>query len=151
MCWVRRPNTKVGIGINLEQYVADGVGVFFRGMYSDGRTEVDAFNPADRSLSFGAMAKGHLWHRRFDVTGIGYATSWISDLHAQYLAMGGIDGFVGDGHLKQAAESVFDVFYSVNLFKALWFTADYQHLQNPGFNADRGPVNILSGRVHAEF
>ena len=65
--------------------------------------------------------------------------------------MGGVDGFVGDGHLRQAAESVVDVFYSFNVLKALWLTADYQHLWNPGFNADRGDLHILSGRVHAEF
>jgi hypothetical protein len=152
LCWVRRPNTKVGIGINLEQHlIADDIGVFLRAMYSDGRTEVDAFNPADRDLSFGFLANGSIWHRQFDSTGIGFAASWISSVHAQYLAMGGVDGFVGDGRLNQAAESVIDVFYSFNLFKALWLTADYQHLWNPGFNADRGPVDILSGRVHAEF
>jgi hypothetical protein len=39
----------------------------------------------------------------------------------------------------------------VNLLKAIWLTADYQHLWHPGFNADRGPVEILGGRVHAEF
>jgi hypothetical protein len=151
LCWVRRPNTKVGIGLNLEQHVTTDIGLFFRGMISDGRSEVDAFNPADRSLSFGSVAKGSAWHRPFDVTGIGFATSWISDAHAQYLATGGIDGFVGDGRLRQAAESVIDVFYSVNFLSAIWLTADYQHLWNPGFNADRGPVNILGGRVHAEF
>jgi carbohydrate-selective porin OprB len=149
---VRRPNTKVGIGINLEQHlIADDIGVFLRAMYSDGRTEVDAFDPADSDLSFGFLAKGSIWHRKFDSTGIGFAAAWISGIHAQYLAMGGVDGFVGDGHLHQAAESVIDVFYSFNLFKALWLTADYQHLWNPGFNADRGPVEILGGRVHAEF
>ena len=151
LCWVRRPNVKVGIGVNLEQHITDDAGVFFRAMYSDGRTEVDAYNPADRSLSFGAVAKGSLWHRPLDVTGIGYGMAWISQVHADYLAQGGIDGFVGDGYLHKATESVLDVFYSVNLLNALWLTADYQHLVNPGFNADRGPVNILSGRVHAEF
>jgi hypothetical protein len=85
------------------------------------------------------------------VTGIGSGLSWISSIHAQYLAMGGVDGFVGDGHLRQAAEGVFEVFYSVNLLKALWLTADYQYLWNPGFNADRGPVNIFGTRAHAEF
>jgi hypothetical protein len=150
-CWVRRPNVKLGIGINLEQYVARDIGVFFRGMYSDGRTEVDAFDPADRSFSVGAVAKGSLWHRPFDVTGLGYGMAWISKEHADYLAMGGVDGFVGDGALRQAAETVVDVFYSVNFLRAIWLTADYQHLWNPGFNADRGPVHILGGRVHAEF
>jgi len=151
LCWVRRPNTKVGIGINLEQYVAKDIGFFFRGMIADGRTEVDAFDPADRSLSFGGVAKGSAWHRPFDVTGVGFASSWISKEHARYLAMGGVDGFVGDGALTKASERVIDLFYSVNFLKAIWLTADYQHLWNPGFNSDRGPVNILSGRVHAEF
>jgi high affinity Mn2+ porin len=152
LCWVRKPNVKLGIGIDLEQHVVtDDIGVFFRGMYSDGRTEVDAYNSADRSLSAGAVAKGLAWHRPFDVAGAGFAMSWISQIHARYLAMGGVDGFVGDGHIRQAAEGVVDIFYSVNLLKAIWLSADYQHLYNPGFNADRGPVNILGGRLHAEF
>jgi high affinity Mn2+ porin len=151
LCWVRKPNTKVGVGINLEQHITEDVGAFLRAMYSDGQTEVDAFDPADRDLSFGAVARGPLWHRPFDVAGLGYAAAFISDIHAQYLAKGGVDGFVGDGHLRQAPENVIDVFYSFNLLKAIWLTADYQHLWNPGFNADRGPVEIFGGRVHAEF
>ena len=151
LCWVRRPNTKVGIGIAAEQYVAKDVGVFVRAMYSDGRSEVDAYDPADADLSFGAVAKGSLWHRPFDVTGLGLAWGFISSEHAKYLGMGGVDGFVGDGAIRAAPEGVFDVFYSVNLLKAIWLTADYQFLWNPGFNADRGPVHIFAGRVHAEF
>ncbi len=151
LCWVRRPNAKLGIGVNIEQYATEDIGAFVRAMYSDGQSEVDAFNSADRSLAFGAIAHGGLWHRHFDLAGAGFGASWISKQHAEYLALGGVDGFVGDGHLKQAAESVVDVFYSFNLLKAIWLSADYQHLWNPGFNADRGPVDIFSGRVHAEF
>jgi high affinity Mn2+ porin len=151
LCWVRKPDVKVGVGINVEQHVTQDIGLFLRAMYSDGQTEVDAYDPADRDLSFGAVARGPTWKRPFDVAGIGFAAAWISGIHAEYLAMGGVDGFVGDGHLHQAAESVFDVFYSFNLLKAIWLTADYQHLWNPGFNADRGPVDILGARVHAEF
>lgn len=151
LCWVRRPNVKVGIGLNVEQHLTADIGVFLRAMYADGESEVVAYNPADRSLSFGAVAKGSAWHRPFDVTGIAYGMSWISRLHADYLAMGGIDGFIGDGHLRQGAETVLEAFYSLNLFDAVWLSADYQYLRNPGFNADRGPVHILGGRVHAEF
>jgi len=122
-------------------------------MVSDGNSEVDAFNPADRDLSFGALAKGTLWHRPFDLAGLGVALGWISPIHAKYLAMGGVDGFVGDGKMgRSAPETVVDAFYAVNLFKAIWLTADYQILMNPGFNADRpGPVHILGARGHAEF
>ena len=151
LCWVRRPNVKVGIGLNVEQHITSDIGVVLRAMYSDGQSEVDAYNPADRSLSIGAVAKGSSWHRPFDVTGVGFATSWISDVHAQYLAMGGIDGFVGDGRLHWAPEGLVEGFYSVNLLKAIWLTGDYQFLWNPGFNSDRGPVHILGGRIHAEF
>ncbi len=151
LCWVRRPNVKLGIGINLEQYVAKDIGVFFRGMYSDGQTEVDAYDPADRSLSVGAVARGSAWRRSLDVAGVGFGMSWISDIHAKYLAMGGVDGFIGDGYLRQAAEGIVEGFYSVNLLKAVWLAGDYQFLWNPGFNADRGPVHILGAKIHAEF
>ena len=151
LCWVRRPNVKLGIGLNVEQKITDDVGVVFRAMYSDGQTEVDAFNAADRSLSLDVVATGPAWRRPFDRAGLGFATSWISDVHAQYLAMGGIDGFIGDGRLSWAPEGVAEGFYSFNLLKAIWLSGDYQFLWNPGYNSARGPVHILGARVHAEF
>jgi high affinity Mn2+ porin len=30
-------------------------------------------------------------------------------------------------------------------------TADYQFINNPAYNTDRGPVNVFSGRVHWQF
>ena len=152
LCWARRPNVKIGVGLFGEQYIAHDIGVFSRAMVSDGRTEVDAYTSTDRSASFGALAKGSLWSRAADVAGVGVNLGWISRSHAAYLRLGGIDGFIGDGFIRQAAESALDVFYSVNLRKAFsWLTADYQHLTNPGFNADRGPVNIFGLRIHGEF
>lgn len=151
LCWVRRPNIKLGIGLNLEQHLTDDMGVFFRGMVSDGQTEVDAYFSTDRSVSFGALANGTAWHRPLDVTGVGAGLGWISKAHANYLRMGGVDGFIGDGTINQAMESVIEAFYSVNVVSSVWLSADYQHITNPAFNADRGPVNIYSGRVHAEF
>ena len=151
LCWARKPSTKVGIGINLEQHITADIGVFFRGMVSDGESEVFAYTSTDRSLSFGAVGKGSSWHRPFDVAGVGVGYGWISKAHADYLRLGGVDGFIGDGNITAAAEKVIDIFYSVNLLKAVWLTADYQHIANPAFNADRGPVNVLAGRVHAEF
>lgn len=151
LCWARRPNVKVGIGLNIEQTLAPGIGVFLRGMISDGKSEVVAYNPADRSFSIGFVSSGRLWNRGLDVTGLGLGISWISAAHARYLALGGVDGFIGDGYLRQAAEGVAEAFYSVNLLRAFWLAADYQLLWNPGMNADRGPVHILGAKVHAEF
>lgn len=151
LCWVRRPQTKVGIGINLEQNITDDLGLFFRGMISDGRTEVYAYTSSDRSLSFGATARGTPWKRPFDQAGVGFALAWISSSHADYLARGGIDGFIGDGALTRGTESVLDLFYSFNVLDAIWLSADYQHIVNPAFNSARGPVNVIGTRVHAEF
>ncbi len=151
LCWVRRPHTKVGVGIDLEQTLTAGFGAFFRGMYSDGRTEVDAYNPADRSISTGVVGRGIRWRRPFDLVGAAFGMSWISAAHARYLALGGVDGFIGDGALRQAPEGIAEIFYSFNFARAIWLSADFQHLWNPAFNADRGPVEIVGTRVHAEF
>lgn len=151
-CWVRRVGVKWGVGINAEQYVARDVGLFLRLMINDGQSEVDAFDSADGDFSFGAVAKGTLWRRPFDVAGIGFETSWISSIHAKYLAMGGIDNFIGDGRLRQAPEGMVEAFYSFNVLKAIWFAGDIQMIFNPGYNADRaGPIFIPGVKVHAEF
>lgn len=151
LCWAREPRTKVGLGVNFEQQLTDDVGVFLRAMVSDGRTEVYSFTSSDTSTSFGAVVHGSPWHRPHDVVGTAYAASWISSAHAQYLALGGIDGFIGDGALKRASERVLELFYSLHVVGSLALSADYQHISNPAYNADRGPLNVLSGRVHAEF
>lgn len=151
LCWVRKPNVKMGVGINVEQHLADDVGVFLRAMVSDGETEVYSFTSADRSLSLGILARGSAWHRPLDSLGVGYGQAWISRDHAAYLAAGGIDGFIGDGQLAQGSERVFEVFYSVNIAGPLWLSGDYQHISNPAYNTDRGPVDIFGARGHAEF
>lgn len=142
LCWARKPNTKMGIGINLEQQINDDIGLFFRGMYSDGKTEVYSYTSSDRSISLGGLIKGERWNRDKDTLGIGYAQSWISKQHAAYLNAGGIDGFIGDGKIKAKPEQVINVFYSFNVLGTLWFSLDYQHLINPAYNGDRGPVDF---------
>ncbi len=151
LCWVRKPNAKKGIGLFGEQYLTRDIGVFARGMVADGQSEVDAYTSTDRSASFGALTKGSPWSRPLDLAGLGLNLGWISRPHAEYLGLGGIDGFVGDGAIRQGAETSLDVFYSLNVRKAFWVSGDYQHIINPAFNKDRGPVNVFSIRIHGEF
>ncbi len=151
LCWVRRPNVKVGVGLNVEQHVADDAGVFLRAMWADGQSEVDAYTSADRSMSLGALARGAAWARPLDLAGIAAGIEWISAAHAEYLRMGGVDGFIGDGTIRQAPEANVEVFYSVNLLPACWLTLDYQHVWNPAFNSDRGPVHVFGLRLHAQY
>jgi high affinity Mn2+ porin len=151
LCWARKLNDKVGIGINVEQAVAKDIGVFLRAMYSDGQTEVEAYLPTDRSIAFGVLARGGRWGRRNDYAGVGFGAGWISKEHADYYRLGGIDGFVGDGKLNEATEWMAEAFYGANLTSSIWLSADYQLIANPGFNADRGPLSVVGGRFHAEF
>ena len=151
LCWARKTNVKKGIGGFAEQYIGHDIGVFTRAMYSDGKTEVDAYTSDDRSAIVGVLAKGSSWSRPKDLAGIGGNFGWISNVHAKYLGMGGVDGFVGDGAIKAAAEQSVDLFYSANFFKVYWLSGAYQHIVNPGFNAARGPVNVFALRIHGEF
>ncbi len=151
LCWVRKPNTKLGIGVFGEQYLAKDIGVFARGMFADGKTEVDAYTSTDRSATVGLLAKGSTWSRPLDLVGGGFNAGWISGVHAAYLGMGGVDGFVGDGRITAASEKALDAFYSYNIHKTFWLAGDYQHIASPGFNAARGPVDIFSVKVHGEF
>lgn len=151
LCWVRKPNLKLGIGLNVEQQITSDLGLFLRAMVSDGRSEVYSYTSTDRSLAFGLLTNGSLWRRRNDQLGFGVAASWISKSHANYLNAGGVDGFIGDGRISRAAERVSDVFYSLNVYGPTWVTADYQAIVNPAFNAARGPAHIVAGRFHAEL
>jgi hypothetical protein len=37
------------------------------------------------------------------------------------------------------------------VFKHFFLTAAYQFVENPAYNAERGPANIGTVRVHCEF
>ncbi len=151
LCWVRKPNDKFGMGINIEQNVNQDIGLFFRAMYSDGRTEVYNYTSTDQSMSMGAVFHGRLWQRHKDAFGVGYAINMLSAAHIRYMQMGGLDVFIGDGALNYSPEQVFDMYYKFNLISSAWATADYQFIANPAYNADRGPVNVLGLRLHIEF
>ena len=151
LCWARETNTKVGIGLNMEQSITEDIGTFFRGMYSDGKTEADNYTSADRSLSFGAAMRGNRWGRQKDSLGLGYAQSMLSSSHIQFLSMGGVDQFVGDGAIDYKPERVVDIYYQLHFISSTWLSADYQHITNPGYNAARGPVDVYGLRIHLEF
>ncbi|WP_436446792.1 carbohydrate porin, partial [Enterococcus faecium] len=50
-----------------------------------------------------------------------------------------------------STERIFESYYALAIGNGLTFTADYQLIVNPAYNADRGPVSVFSGRLHAEF
>ena len=142
---------KYGVGVNVEQAISNNAGAFLRAMNTDGRTETYAFTEADASLSAGLSIKGGAWGRAKDVVGLSLARNMLAADRRDYLAAGGISFFIGDGTLRYRAETLFEGYYSWNIWKTVGLTLDYQRIQNPAYNADRGPVNIVGLRFHAEF
>ncbi len=147
----RRGRTKYGLYLNLEQELARHVGAFARFSWNDGRTEIMSFTDIDMSVAAGLSIKGAAWGRPGDTIGIGAALNQISAQHASYLANGGLGILVGDGALTYAPELVLESYYSLRVAKGLFVTADYQFLDNPAYNAVRGPVQVFSGRLLAQF
>ena len=142
---------KYGVGINVEQAITDNLGFFLRAMKADGRTETYAFTETDGSLGTGFSLKGGAWGRGMDTLGIGYLHNTISKDRRNYLEAGGISFFIGDGALNYKPEQIFETYYSLNVWKNTFLTADYQRMWNPAYNADRGPANFYAVRFHAEF
>ena len=144
---------KYGIGVNIEQAISEDLGFFLRVMKADGKTETLAFTETDASLGTGLSWKGTSWGRAKDTLGVGYIYNTISKDRRDYLQAGGISFFLGDGHpnFTYSPEQVFETYYSMNVWKDAYATLDYQHMTNPGYNADRGPVDFGAIRLHIEF
>lgn len=77
----------------------------------------------------------------------------IAKDHQDYLAKGGSGFMLGDGNLNYGKEVITELYYNSKpaIKIPLWLTADYQFVLNPGYNKDRGPVHVVSIRVHTEF
>ena len=89
--------------------------------------------------------------RPADTLGFGGAVNGLSAAHRDYLAAGGLGLLIGDGRLTYRPERILETFYAFAMNSNFTFTADYQLIVNPAYNADRGPVSIFSGRLHGEF
>lgn len=141
--------SKYGLGINLEQSMTENVGLFARASWNDGQNETWCFTEIDRAFSIGASINGNRWKRGDDVLGFAYCVSGLSNEHAAYLSKGGLGFIIGDGALNYRPENLLETYYSLNLLKGrLVPSFTYQLILNPAYNADRGPVQVLSLRVH---
>jgi high affinity Mn2+ porin len=142
---------KYGFGLNLEQEIADGTGLFARASWNDGTTETWAFTEIDQSASLGAQLAGTPWNRKNDTIGIAAVINGISAEHQDYLAAGGCGFILGDGALDYAPEQILELYYDYTPLKGFSLTPDYQYIKNPAYNQARGPVSIYALRLHYEI
>ncbi len=147
---------KTGIGINGEQALTKDLGIYGRAFTSDGHTETMSFTEADNSISVGMGLNGTSWSRPKDTIGISMMQNGLSSYRKNYLQNGGVSYFIGDyagpgQAISYRPERIGEVYYNATMIKNVLAGLNFQHINNPAYNAARGPVNILSFRIHAEF
>jgi len=146
----RQGNVKYGFGLNAEQELTSSARIFGRLGWNDGRTESFAYTEIDRTAEVGGDFRGRRWKRSQDKIGAAFVVNGISGDHRRYLALGG-DGFIlGDGALSYGLEKILETYYTAHIWRGFSAALDYQHITNPGYNTVRGPVSVLSIRLHAE-
>jgi high affinity Mn2+ porin len=143
--------SKYGFGINLEQNLTSYLTAFGRLGWNNGKTESFAYTEVDQTLSGGLGAKGVLWHRRHDRAGLAFVTNAICKDHQTYLADGGYGFLIGDGALRYGRENIVESYYTAHVWRGIYVAPGLQHINNPGYNQDRGPVLVGSFRLHLEF
>ena len=131
---------KYGFGLNFEQEIAPQIGMFGRLGWSDGRNEAYAYTEVDRTFELGAFSKGDRWKRRNDRAGVVFVANGIVKAHQQYLALGGLGFLLGDGDLTYGPEKILEAFYTTHVWRGFFASFDMQHINNPGYNKDRGPA-----------
>jgi high affinity Mn2+ porin len=142
---------KYGFGVNLEQHLTRNLAAFGRFGWNNGKTESFVYTEVDQSFSGGLGAYGPLWHRANDRFGVALVTNAISKYHQEYLAAGGLGFLLGDGGLNYGRENIVETYYTAHVWRGIYVAPGLQHIVNPGYNRDRGPVLVPSFRLHLEF
>jgi hypothetical protein len=147
---------KTGVGLHGEQALTKNLGIYGRAFTSDGHTETMSFTEADNSISVGMGLNGTSWSRPQDTVGISMMQNGLSSFRKNYLQAGGVSYFIGDyagpsQTISYRPERIGEIYYNATVIKNVLAGLNFQHINNPAYNAARGPVNIVSFRIHAEF
>jgi high affinity Mn2+ porin len=149
---VRTQRTKDGIGLNLAQQIAPDFGVFARASVSQGTVEEIDFTDINQSISGGLSLGGSRWGRPDDTFGLAGAANRISHQGKLYLAAGGLGGIIGDGELPNAGpEQILETYYRVAILGFAHVAFDYQFINNPAYNRDRGPASVFILQLHLQY
>jgi high affinity Mn2+ porin len=143
--------TKYGFGVNIEQPLKDWLGLFARWGWNEGEHESYAYTEVDETEQIGVGAQGTRWRRKLDRAGLAFISNGISRDHQQYLQLGGLGFLLGDGNLRYGREDIVESYYTMHVWRGIFTSIDVQHINNPGYNRDRGPVLAGALRLHVEF
>ncbi|HEY5105770.1 MAG TPA: carbohydrate porin [Caulobacteraceae bacterium] len=149
---VRAYRSRGGVSFNIEQQLTRDLGAFARGGVADGSVEPYEYADIDRTVAAGLSLNGTRWGRGGDTLALAGVVNGISAAHEAYLAAGGLGILVGDGRLPHPGpEQIAETYYDAALYRFVSLTFDYQFVDHPAYNRDRGPVSIFAARLHAQF
>lgn len=142
---------KYGFGVNVEQQVSRNVRLFSRFGWNEGQHESFVYTEVDQTVQVGGDLAGEGWKRKFDKVGLAVVTNAIKKDHQEYLRLGGKGFLLGDGGLNYGRENIVETYYNVHVWRGIYTAFDLQHVNNPGYNRDRGPVLVPGLRFHLDF
>jgi hypothetical protein len=142
---------KYGFGWNNEQEVTSSLRIFSRFGWNEGQHESFAYTEDDQTFLFGGDYNGSQWNRPDDKIGVAFVSNAIKKDHQNYLAYGGLGFILGDGRLNYGRENIEEIYYTRHIKNGLFGAIQLSHIDNPGYNRDRGPVWVPGLRVHIDF
>ena len=142
---------KYGFGFNFEQETSENARVFGRVGWNDGATESFEYTEVDQTVEVGGDYRGTRWGRPYDKAGVAFVSNAIKRDHQNYFADGGLGFLLGDGRLHYGRENIEEAYYNAHAYKGLYFALGLHHVDNLGYNRDRGPVWVPSVRAHVDF
>jgi high affinity Mn2+ porin len=142
---------KYGFGYNAQQELTDNFRVFGRFGWNEGQHESFAYTEVDQTIEAGGDYFGTRWHRKFDKVGVAVVSNAIKRDHQNYLHYGGLGFLLGDGGLTYGRENIVESYYNWHAWRGLFYSVDVQHINNPGYNRDRGPAWVGGVRAHVDF
>jgi len=149
---VRHYRSRLGVSANLEQQLSADLGMFARVGKAAGNVEVYEFTDIDRAVSAGLSLKGTPWSRIHDSVGLALIDNGIAAERERYLNAGGLGVLIGDGKLPHPGpEEILETYYDAAVLPHAQLTLDYQYIDHPAYNRDRGPVSLWAVRFHAQF
>jgi high affinity Mn2+ porin len=142
---------KYGFGYNTEQEVTENLRAFARFGWNEGKHESFAYTEVDQTVEAGADYAGTRWHRPVDKIGFVAVSNAIKRDHQNYLRFGGLGFLLGDGNLNYGRENIIESYYDWHAWRGMFYSIDMQHVDNPGYNRDRGPAWVGAVRAHVDF
>ena len=147
----RQGTIKYGFGLNAEQELTRDLRLGGRLGWNEGQHESFAYTEVNSTAELCADYVGRRWKRPLDKMGLAFVSNGISKAHQEYLRLGGLGFLLGDGNLNYGRETIFEYYYTAHVWRGVFGSFDMQHINNPGYNRDRGPILVSSLRLHIDL